>query len=326
MLGVVMAGGKGTRLRPLTLDAPKPLLPVAGRPVVEWGLLSLARAGVKDVVLTTAYRRGLLMDSLGDGSHLGVKIEYVEEEEPLGTAGGVKNAAELIDDRFIVMSADVVADVDLAALVRFHEQRGALATLALTEVEDPSQFRIVGLSETGRIERFKEKPKREEAFSNLTNAGIYVVEPEVLERVPEGRPFDWSKDVWTNMMGEEIYGSVLEGYWADVGRPSELIAANQKMADRLGVHEFGEVEMAEGSVVERSVLMDRVRIGPGATVRDSLLLPGAQVKQGAYLTGCVLGRDAQVGPGARLDRVVMGTKEEAPQGVQWSDRKVPDTD
>ncbi len=324
MLGVVMAGGKGTRLRPLTLDRPKPLLPVGGRPVVEWGLRSLERAGIRDVVLTTAYKRDLLMDRLGDGSGLGVKIEYVEEKDPLGTAGGVKNAEGLIDDRFIVMSADVVADVDLDALVAFHEARGGLATIALTEVEDPTQFGIVGLSETGKIERFKEKPKREEAFSNLTNTGIFVVEPEVLERVPQGKKFDWSKDVWTHMVGEELYGTVLEGYWRDVGRPSELIAANQEMAGRLGRDHFGEVDVAAGAEVEQSVLMDGVRIEKGARVAGSLLLPGTVVKEGARVTDSVLGEQVEVGAGAQLQGVVMGTGQKAPEKAQWKDRLVPE--
>jgi NDP-sugar pyrophosphorylase family protein len=324
MIGVVMAGGKGTRLRPLTLDQPKPLLPVAGRPVVQWGLRSLERAGIKEVVLTTAYRRELLMDRLGDGSDVGVKIEYVEEQKPLGTAGGVKNAEHLLDERFVVMSADVVADVDLGALVRFHEKSGALATLALTEVEDPTQFGIVGLDDKGRIERFKEKPRPEEAFSNLTNTGIYVVEPEVLERVPAGKPFDWSKDVWTNMVGEELYGTTLEGYWCDVGRPEQLIEANLMMAKRVGQDRFGAVEVAEGAGVESSVLMDGVRVGSGAQVAGSLLLPGVTVAAGAHVEDSVLGQGTRVGSHARLLRVVTGTGQQVPQGATWTDKKMPD--
>ncbi len=324
MLGVVMAGGKGTRLQPLTFDRPKPLLPVAGRPVVEWGLQSLQRTGIQDVLLTTAYRRELLMDVLRDGAHLGVSIEYVEEEEPLGTAGGVKNAEDLIDERFIVMSADVVADVDLNALVDFHKTRGALATMALTPVEDPSQFGIVELDDEGRVGRFKEKPKREEAFSNLTNAGIYVVEPEVLERIPKGENFDWSKDVWTNMVGEALYGATLEGYWRDVGRPSDLIAANQEMARRIGQDRFGDSTVDIEAELEDCVLMEGVQVEAQAQLSGSLLLEGAVVQQGARVTDCVLGRGVRVGTGAVLERVVLGTNEEVPAGAKWTDRKVPE--
>lgn len=326
MLGVVMAGGKGTRLQPLTLDRPKPLLPVAGRPVVEWGLQSLERAGIKDVVLTTAYRREILMDVLKDGGHLGVSIEYVEEEEPLGTAGGVKNAEDRINERFVVMSADVVADVDLNALVEFHEKRGALATMALTPVEDPTQFGIVELSDEGQVKRFKEKPKREEAFSNLTNAGIYVVEPEVLERVPKGENFDWSKDVWTNMVGEALYGATLEGYWRDVGRPSDLIAANLEMARRIGRYRFGDATVDEQAQIKDCVLMDGVQVAAQTQLSGSLLLEGAMVQEGARVTDSVLGRNVRVGTGAELDRVVLGTNEEVPAGAKWQDRKVPGDD
>ncbi|MBW3584040.1 MAG: NDP-sugar synthase [Euryarchaeota archaeon] len=319
-----MAGGKGQRLEPLTFDVPKPFLPVAGRPVVEWAILSLERAGITDIIVTTAYKREILQDHLDDGEHLGVKIRYAEEKTPLGTAGGVKNAEHLIDGPFVVMSGDVVADVDIGRMVTYHQKKRALATIALTRVDDPTEYGIIGLDDDGRIERFKEKPKREEVFSDLTNAGVYVVEREMLDRIPEDTKYDWSNDLWTNMVGAPLYGHRLEGYWKDVGNPRDLLQANQDQAARIGRNRFGNVTIETGATVDSTILMDGSIVDAGATVRDSLLMRSARVGRGSRVTGSVLGHGVYVGPGSVIEDCVLGTGVEVPDGVTWHGERRPE--
>lgn len=323
MQGVVMAGGQGTRLRPLTLSDPKPFLPVAGRPVIEWGLLALKRAGIEDVVITTAYKKSVLQAHLGDGEALGLNIQYAEETTPLGTAGGVKNAEELLHDRFVVMSADVVSDVDLGNLIAFHENANALATIGLTRVKEVSQFGIVVTDDKGAVTRFQEKPKPEEAFSDLVNAGIYVCERSVLDNVPKDTPFDFSKDLWPTLIGKRLYGAPVEGYWKDVGRPDDLIEANREQCKRIGQWRFGHVDVAGDAVVEDSVLMDGCQVASGARIVRSVVLPRTEVGVGAEVTDSVLASDVKVGAGAVLKRAVLGANETVPGRERLVDVRVP---
>ncbi len=325
MQGIIMAGGKGQRLEPLTFDAPKPFLPVAGRPVVEWGILSLARAGITDIIITTAYKREVLQKHLGDGSHLGVTIRYAEEETPLGTAGGVKNASFLIEGPFIVMSGDVVADIDIQELIDFHRSRGdALATIALTKVKDPTAYGIVGLDDRGQITRFKEKPQPHEVFSDLTNAGIFVVEPEVLERIPIGTKYDWSKDVWTHMVGEPLYGMELHGYWKDVGHPDDLLEANRNQCARIERHLFGGIDMATDASEKGAIMMEGAKIGSGAHIGNSLLMEDVEIGEGALVEDSIIGRAAKIGARAYLKGCVIGAEAEVPADAKWDGKRHPE--
>lgn len=325
MQAVVMAGGKGQRLEPLTFDVPKPFLPVAGRPVVEWGILSLVRAGITDIIVTTAYKKEVLQRHLGDGRGLGATLRYSEEKPPLGTAGGVKKAEGLIEGPFVVMSGDVVMDIDIERLIDFHESRGdALATIALTQVADPTAYGIIGMDARGKIERFKEKPRREEVFSDLTNAGVFVVEREVLDRIPPETRFDWSKDVWTHMMGEALYGHIIEGYWKDVGQPEDLIEANIEQARRTGEDRFGKVEVAPDAQVVDSVLMNGTAVAAKAQITGSVLMPHVNVQAEAQVESSVLGEGVRVGRGAQVVGCVLGRDVAVPAGEQWVDRREPE--
>lgn len=325
MQGIVMAGGKGQRLEPLTFDVPKPFLKVAGRPVVEWAILSLARAGIQDVILTTAYKKEVLQEHLGDGSALGVSIQYAEEDTPLGTAGGVKNAEDLIKGPFVVMSGDVVADVDIGKLVEFHKSRGdALATIALTEVDDPTGYGILGIDERGKIQRFKEKPAPDEVFSNLTNAGIYVVEREMLERIPADTKYDWSKDLWTNMIGEPIYGHVIEGHWHDVGHPKDLIVANREQAKRVGKELFGEVALHKKAKIIDAVVHDGCEIDAGAKIHNAVLMEHVHVGEQAVVEDSILAAEVQIGEGAHVSGCVLGSGVEVPSEERWTDKRIPE--
>ncbi|MDG2113148.1 MAG: nucleotidyltransferase family protein, partial [Actinomycetota bacterium] len=196
MKAVIMAGGEGSRLRPLTSNQPKPLLPIANRPMMEHVIDLLRTHGITDIVVTLAFMPDAIRQHFGNGSDYGVNIEYVVEREPLGTAGSVRNAAHLLDDTFLVISGDVLTDIDLSEIVRFHEEKQAMVTIGLTPVSNPLEFGIVITRADGTIERFLEKPSWGQVFSDTVNTGIFVVDPSVLDEVPEGQQVDFSGEVF----------------------------------------------------------------------------------------------------------------------------------
>jgi mannose-1-phosphate guanylyltransferase/phosphomannomutase len=201
MKAVVMAGGEGTRLRPMTANQPKPLLPVINRPIMEHVLRLLKRHGFTETVVTVQFLAALIRNYFGDGEELGMALQYATEEVPLGTAGSVKNAEDALrDDRFLVISGDALTDLDLTDMVRFHKEKGALVTIGLKRVPNPLEFGIIIVDEEGRIQRFLEKPTWGQVFSDTVNTGVYVMEPEVLAEVAAGEPVDWSSDVFPRLL------------------------------------------------------------------------------------------------------------------------------
>ncbi|MFI9276207.1 sugar phosphate nucleotidyltransferase [Kitasatospora sp. NPDC052896] len=305
MKAVVMAGGEGTRLRPMTSGLPKPLLPVAGRPIMEHILLLLRRHQLTSVVATVQYLAPLVEERFGDGGALGVELRYALEETPLGTAGSVKNAeAELAGEPFVVISGDALTDIDLTELIAFHRRKGALVTVCLTRVADPREFGVALTDDEGRIERFLEKPTWGQVFSDTVNTGIYVMEPEVLDHIEPGVPVDWSADVFPQLMkdGMGVYGYVADGYWQDVGGHASY---RQAQLDVLS----GRVD-AELEGFERSPgiwIADDAQVHPDAELRGPLFIgPHATVEAGARIQDfTVIGAGASVGPGARLRQTVL---------------------
>ncbi|MEX2646770.1 MAG: nucleotidyltransferase family protein, partial [Gaiellaceae bacterium] len=223
-----MAGGEGTRLRPLTSNQPKPMVPVVGKPCMEHILELLLAHDFEDVIVTVAFLPQAIRAYFRDGEGLGLRIEYSVEESPLGTAGSVRLASGALDDTFLVISGDALTDIDLTRLVEFHKEKGAAATIGLKSVDNPLEFGIVVTDEDGRIERFLEKPSWGQVFSDTINTGIYVLEPEVLKHVPDDRPFDFSKELFPLLleMGRPLYGAVCEGYWQDIGNLDQYRQAN----------------------------------------------------------------------------------------------------
>ena len=316
---IVMVGGKGTRLRPLTENKPKPMLSVADKPCIWYLMRSLARAGIEEIILACGYKPGM-MESLGDGSDLGVKIVYSYEDEPLGTAGAIKNVESRLDDVFVAANGDVFADIDVRKEIEEHISSNALITIALTPVDNPCEFGIARVDETGRILEFKEKPKPEEVFSNLINAGIYIVNKSVMERVPAGEFYDFSKDLVVELMaeGKHIHSFNLNGIWMDVGRPHELLEANVAVAEReYGLKRWDSaVEccvkdgfyVGEGASIVNSAAKDSI-ISKGSSVKDSnldrvLLLNNCKVN-GAKIKDSILGDNCVVGKGAEITNAVL---------------------
>ena len=219
MKAVIMAGGEGTRLRPLTSNQPKPMLPLANRPIMEHVVRLLRAHGFDDIVVTVAFVPQAIRTYFGDGSEFGVRMAYASEETPLGTAGSVRNARDELDERFVAISGDVLTDIDLSALVAFHEKNEALVTIGLKAMDNPLDFGIVITREDGSVERFLEKPTWGQVFSDTINTGVYVLEPEIFDYIAEDRPVDFSEEVFPTLLeaGRPLFGYVADGYWEDVG-------------------------------------------------------------------------------------------------------------
>src|SRR3954463_7301739 len=235
MRAVVMAGGEGTRLRPMTANQPKPLLPVVNRPIMEHVLRLLKRHGFHETVVTVHFLAALVRNYFGDGEELGMDLTYATEETPLGTAGSVKNAEDALrDEPFVVISGDALTDIDLTEMVRYHKQQKALVTIGLKRVPNPLEFGIIIVNEDGHIERFLEKPTWGQVFSDTVNTGIYVMEPEVFDHVPLGEVVDWSADVFPKLLtaGAPLYGYVTDAYWEDVGTIESFIKAQADVLNR----------------------------------------------------------------------------------------------
>ncbi|HUS62512.1 MAG TPA: NDP-sugar synthase, partial [Acidimicrobiales bacterium] len=233
MKAVIMAGGEGTRLRPLTSNLPKPMMTLANRPMMEHIVGLLRQHGFDDIVVTVAFMANNIRSYFGDGSEFGVRMVYATEQTPLGTAGSVRNAMDELDERFLVISGDVLTDIDLRKVVDFHEERGALATIALKAMENPLEFGIVITRDDGSIVRFLEKPTWGQVFSDTINTGIYVLEPEIFDFIPEGRAVDFSEEVFPALLEQErpLFGYVAEGYWEDVGTLEAYVSAHQDVLD-----------------------------------------------------------------------------------------------
>ena len=317
MKAVIMAGGKGTRLRPLTSNQPKPMISIVNKPCMEHILELLRRHGFERVIVTLEYMPEVIQGYFGDGSEWGMNIEYSVEEEPLGTAGSVKYVEDRLGERFVIVSGDALTNVDLTEALSFHEERGAEATLVLKKVDDPSGFGIVTVEENGRVTDFMEKPDEEEVFSYTANTGIYILEPSVLEDIPEGQEYDWSKEQFPKMLeeGRPLYGYVTESYWEDIGNIEQYMGAQRAVLDGEveGVEPAGE-QLKEGTYVGRDarveedqlegpvVLGDNVRLSSGARVGPySVLASNVSVGEGASIVRSTVGGESTIGEEAELD-------------------------
>src|SRR3954463_13289696 len=356
MRAVVMAGGGGARLRPLTSDPPKPMVPIVGKPCMEHILELLRDHGFQEIVVTVAFLPQSIRRYFGDGSSLGVEIEYSVEETPLGTAGSVRLASDRLEDTTLIISGDALCDIDLTRLIDFHREKGGAVTIGLKSVENPLEFGIVVTDEDGKVERFLEKPSWGQVFSDTINTGIYVLEPEVLKHVPTDRPYDFSKELFPLLleMGRPIYGYVCDGYWQDIGNLDQYRQANFDALDekvRLNVGgmkirgdvwvgagvEIDDVENVEGpafignycTVSPESSIGPYTVLGPGCTLRERGRLARTVVDASCYIgrsavvEGAILGRNCDVRAHARVhegvaigDQVTLGDQSVVYPGVR----------
>ncbi len=332
MKAVIMAGGEGTRLRPLTSNIPKPMMPIVNRPMMEHIVELLKTHGFDEIVVTVAFMANAIRTYFGDGSEFGVRMVYAIEESPLGTAGSVRNAMDELDERFLVISGDVLTDIDLGEMVRFHEERGALATIGLVPVENPLEFGIVITREDGSIERFLEKPTWGQVFSDTINTGIFVLEPEIFDYIEPGRPVDFSSEVFPKLLdeGRPLYGAVAEGYWEDVGTLEAYLRAHKDALDAKVALDIPGFRMSEGvwvgdgvevhpeAVIEGpAVIGDNCRIEAGARLGEYTVLgTNVKVREQVQMQRVVVHDNAYLGEQCRLGGAVIGRACDLRRGVR----------
>jgi len=338
MKAVIMAGGEGSRLRPLTSNLPKPMMPLVNRPMMEHVVNLLARHGFDEIVVTVAYLASAIRTYFGDGSEFGVRMVYATEESPLGTAGSVRNAMDELQERFLVISGDVLTDIDLSAIWATHVAKGALATIGLTPVDNPLEFGIVITKEDGSIERFLEKPSWGQVFSDTINTGIFVLEPEIFDYIPAGRPVDFSGEVFPRLLeeGRPLFGAVAKGYWEDVGTLGAYVTAHRDILDGKVAVDIPGFRLADGvwlgegseldptAVVEGPALIgENCRIGPGVRIGEYAVLgANVRVRRDADLERVVIHDNAYVGESARLRGAVVGRACDLRKGVRCEEGSV----
>lgn len=341
---VILVGGKGTRLRPLTNSIPKPMLPVAGAPFLEHLLARIKEAGMTHVVLGTSFKAEVFEEHFGDGSHLGLEIEYVVEEEPLGTGGGIRNVLDhLRYDRAMVFNGDVLGGTDLQAVLKAHVEQEADVTLHLLRVSDPRAFGCVPTDADGRVSAFLEKT--EDPPTDQINAGSYVFNRSVIEKIPAGRPVSVEREVFPGLLeaGARVFGHVDQAYWRDMGTPADFVRGSSDLVRGIapsplldGRH--GESLVDESSAIAGGALLlggtvigRGVEVGGGARVEESVIFDGVQIEAGATVERCVIGAGVRIGARAHLvdcvigEGAVIGARCELRDGLRvWPGVTLPD--
>ena len=332
MLAIILVGGKGTRLRPLTYETPKQMLPLVGVPMIEGVFASLAAHGVTEAVLSLGYLPDRFTEAYPDNVIAGLPVRYAVESTPLDTAGAIRFAAESagVDDTFLVVNGDIVSDLDVSRLVAFHRERSASATIALHPVKDPSHFGVVPTDQDGRVLAFVEKPPADEAPTNMINAGYYVFEPRALELVAPERPVSVERETFPALAAEgSLYALGDDAYWLDTGTPHAYLTANiDVLTGRRARPAAGVVEGAwchptatiDASASVRRAVVDReCVVGADTLIEDSVLLPGAVVQSGCAVRWSIIGPEAVVGTGSTLGPTcVVGAKEHVAAESQLS--------
>jgi mannose-1-phosphate guanylyltransferase len=349
---VILVGGQGTRLRPLTSTVPKPVVRLVDRPFIAFMLEWLRRHGVDEVIMSCGFLAEGVRSVLGDGSQLGVRLRFVEEPDPRGTAGALKLAEPMLDERFLMLNGDVLTDIDLTAQIAQHEQTGAKATLALVPVPDPSAYGLVVLREDRSVGDFVEKPSSDSGESHLISAGAYVLEREILELVPPERNVSIEREVWPRLIGGGLYGFPSESYWLDIGTPArylqgtfDILSGNVETAvrERLGsdwlaidegARAYGRVippallergvHVAHGAHVGSLVVLAQdVAVGAGSTVERAVVMEGTRIGEGCELRDCIVAAGCRVGAGTTItggavlgDGVIVGAHNVITRGAR----------
>ncbi len=331
MKAVILVGGFGTRLRPLTLAVPKQMLPMGGVTMLQRVVEHLGGLGVEEVVLSLGYQPEAFLREFPDGEVAGVPVRYAVEPEPLDTGGAIAFAAREagIDATFLALNGDVLTDLDVGALWRYHQQAGGAATIALTEVDDPSRYGVVPLAADGRVEAFIEKPAPGTAPTHWINAGTYVLEPEVIDLVPVGARMSIEREIFPSLVEQgRLFGVQAAAYWIDAGTPEAYLQAHLDLLDGLlgsfepAIHESARIDA--GAMVKRSIIGPGVTVASGARVVDSVIMAGARVSAGASLHRSIVGARSVIGEGCELtDLSVVGFDEDVDAGTVESGGRFP---
>lgn len=336
MQAVILVGGEGTRLRPLTSTVPKPVVPLVDRPFIAYMLQWLVGHGIDDVIMSCGFLATSVRNVLGDGSAYGLRLRFVEEPDPRGTAGALKFAEPMLDERFLMLNGDVLTDIDLTAQIAQHERTGATATLALVPVPDPTAYGLVHLDDDRSVLDFVEKPSSDQIDTNLISAGAYVLDREILKLVPPDRKVSIEREVWPELVGNGLYGFPSDSYWLDIGTPErylkgtfDIIEGNVSTAvsERLGddflaiaeeteiagravppaILERGVSVAADAHAGSLAVLGQGVSVASGASVERSVVLDGTEIAEGCVLRDCIVAAGCRIGPRTQIiDGAVLG--------------------
>src|SRR5262245_28837468 len=315
MKGLILAGGKGTRLRPLTINTPKPVVPVANSPFLLYQIDLMRGGNISEIILSLSYQPRKIEDLLKDGSDYGVWIRYAVEGTPLGTGGAFKNAEEHIDSSTVVFNGDVLTDIDLSTVVAHHRERRAVATLVLTPVENPSAYGLVETSPDGWIQRFIEKPGPDEITCNTINAGIYVLEPSVLKYMPKGEPYSFERGLFPTLLEnkEPVLAFLFDKYWIDIGTPQKYLEVHQDILSRkfvsarVGKNALDRALLPGGAVVDANSIVDQdVTIREGVRIENSVIGKNCKIDAGAHIVDSVLWSGNTVDAEARIHGSLVG--------------------
>ena len=320
---VILVGGPGTRLQPLTDDLPKSVVPVLNRPFMEYTFAYLKQYGIEDIILTLNYLPDTIQSYFGDGSRYGVRLAYCMEKEPMGTAGAVKNTEAYLDSTFVVLNGDVFTDMDLTDMLALHRDKRAMATISLSWVDDPSAFGVVETDDTQRVKQFIEKPPLSEATTNWINAGIYILEPDVLQHIPASRHYMFEKGLFPALleMGEPVYGYPFRSYWLDMGTPEKYLTLNSDLllaragkpltdsSGQAGVYYGSDIVMHPSANVTAPVMIgSRCRIGQSVSIKGPVVIgDDCLLEDGAGIENAVLWNGVSVGARAGLNHCIIGS-------------------
>ncbi len=333
---LILAGGKGARLRPLALHTPKPIVPLANVPFLFFQIDHIKKAAITEIILSLSYQPRKIIDIFGDGMKYGVTMRYTHEDLPRGTAGAFKAAENLIDDTTVVLNGDVLTDTDLTDVLRYHKENKADATIVMARVMNPTGYGLVEADPGGRVVRFTEKPPEDEVTGDTINAGIYVLERSILDKIPKEGPQSFERDIFPAMLqdGACFYSYLTRGYWQDIGSPQKYLDAtfgvisgrmklpsyplkvcptNKWVKKQVTIDSYsildGGCVIKSGVVIENSVLGEGCRIEEGALIKDSVIWAGTRIRPAARIERAILGRQCHVGEGARLrPGTVLGDK------------------
>ena len=304
MKAVIMAGGEGSRLRPLTCNRPKPMVPIANKPVMEHIIELLKKYGIRDIAVTLQYMPEIIKDYFSDGSEFGVNLKYFTEDVPLGTAGSVKNAENFLDETFIVISGDALTDINLDKALEFHKKSSAIATLVLKKVENPIEYGVVVTDRIGRITRFLEKPSWGEVFSDTVNTGIYVLAPEVLSYIKPNQRFDFSKDLFPILLNQNkpMYGFVTDDYWCDIGDLEAYVSVQNDILDKKVDIQIDAIEIRQGVwVADGAIVSKEAIIKPPVIIgKNSVIRGGSSI--GSY---CIIGEGSHIDEGSSIKKSIL---------------------
>ena len=328
MLAIVLVGGFGTRLQPLTNHVPKQMLPICGLPMIEWVALQLAKHGVSEMGLALGYRPDAFLNAYPGGTIAGLPYRVAVEPEVLGTAGAIRFALEEldVDETVVALNGDVLTDLDITALVTFHQRQKAEGTIALQSVNDPSRFGVVTTDKNGRVAEFVEKPPKGTEPSNLINAGTYVLEPEIINRIPAGQQVSVEREIFPHMAREgSLYAVDSSTYWLDTGTPEQFIEANLDVMRGLRdfVPELPTNIVDPSAQIEESFLGEGTEVGANARIKGSVLLSGCKISNNAKIRNSVLAEEVQIGDSAEIDGCVIGRGEVIEPGSEFARIKRP---